>query len=256
MRFAEERSIEPGSQVAGRREVAGGAARDRHEGQQSPVAHDQHACSREDDAQTDRIRPCGDRSKHEGGDEVAEGQTRQHAHHAHRCEVKGGVQRQAKANRVQQCSAAGDHGERSSAAIRQDDRDAHDEDEEREDEVGRRPPVPVGVQERRVDVAPVAGCVHDHHGRHRHATEHVYGCQAERRNWLGHASRVSIIVPCPPPPVPLRSSRAGVWSPLSSPDKLRRLAPRRFRRPRATSPPFLALLSGTSPSPSAQPGAR
>jgi hypothetical protein len=46
---------------------------------------------------------------------------------------------------------------------RQGDRDADDEQEEREDEVGRRPAVPGGMAERPVHVAPRTGIVHQNH---------------------------------------------------------------------------------------------
>ena len=49
--------------------------------------------------------------------------------------------------------------------LRERDRDADDEQEEREHQVGGRAAVPVGVPQRRVDVAPVAGVVHEDHQR-------------------------------------------------------------------------------------------
>ena len=52
-------------------------------------------------------------------------------------------------------------------------RDADDEEEEGEDQVGRRPPVPGGVLERRVDVPPAAGVVDEQHRGDGHAAEDV-----------------------------------------------------------------------------------
>ena len=51
--------------------------------------------------------------------------------------------------------------------------DADDEQEEREDQVGRRAAVPVGVPERRIDRPPGAGIVDEHHPRHGEPAEHV-----------------------------------------------------------------------------------
>ena len=52
-------------------------------------------------------------------------------------------------------------------------RDADDEQEEREDEVGRRPPVPRRVLERRVDRAPRARIVDEQHAGDRQPAEDV-----------------------------------------------------------------------------------
>jgi hypothetical protein len=41
--------------------------------------------------------------------------------------------------------------------------DTDDEQEEREDQIGGRPAVPLGVQKRRVDVGPAAGVVDEDH---------------------------------------------------------------------------------------------
>ena len=62
--------------------------------------------------------------------------------------------------------------------LRQRDRDADDEEEEREDQVGRRPPVPVRVQQGPVDVAPVPGIVDDDHAGHGEPAEDVERHQA------------------------------------------------------------------------------
>ena len=63
----------------------------------------------------------------------------------------------------------------------QRDGDAHHEEEEREDHVGRRPPVPCRVLERRVHRAPRARIVDQHHRGHREPAERVHGEQARRR---------------------------------------------------------------------------
>ena len=60
-------------------------------------------------------------------------------------------------------------------------RDADDEQEEREDQVGRRPPVPGGVRERRVDRAPASGIVHEQHAGDGRAAKDVEGKQALAR---------------------------------------------------------------------------
>jgi len=57
---------------------------------------------------------------------------------------------------------------------RQRDRHTDDEEEEREDHVGRGEPAPLRVPERPVDGRPRAGIVHQHHRGHREAAEHVY----------------------------------------------------------------------------------
>ena len=48
---------------------------------------------------------------------------------------------------------------------RQRDRHADDEQEERKDEIGRRPAMPLRVPERPIDVRPRAGIVNEHHAR-------------------------------------------------------------------------------------------
>ena len=55
---------------------------------------------------------------------------------------------------------------------------ANDEEKEGEDQVGRRPPVPLRVEERPVHGVPVPGIVDDHHAGHGEATEDVQRTQA------------------------------------------------------------------------------
>ncbi len=61
---------------------------------------------------------------------------------------------------------------------REDARDADDEEEPREDEVRRRPAVPLRVVERPVEVPPVPRVVHEDHPDDRQAAEHVEGGEA------------------------------------------------------------------------------
>ena len=61
---------------------------------------------------------------------------------------------------------------------REDARDADDEQEPREDEVCRRPAVPLRMVEWPVEMPPVARVVDEHHPDHRQATEHVEGREA------------------------------------------------------------------------------
>ena len=56
---------------------------------------------------------------------------------------------------------------RSARGERELRRDADDEKKERKDQVGRRPSVPLGVLERRIDRAPRARIVDEQHGRRR-----------------------------------------------------------------------------------------
>ena len=65
---------------------------------------------------------------------------------------------------------------------RQRNRDADDEQEERKDEVGGRPPIPLGVIEGPVDVRPVARVVDDDHRGDRQAAKHVERDQARCGN--------------------------------------------------------------------------
>ena len=56
---------------------------------------------------------------------------------------------------------------------REEHRNAHDEHEERENEVGRREAVPLRVSERGIDVSPRARVVHENHSGDRDASHHV-----------------------------------------------------------------------------------
>ena len=60
------------------------------------------------------------------------------------------------------------------------DRDADDEEEEGEDQVRRRTAVPRSVKERRIDVPPVAGIVHDDHAGHRKSAKRIERHQPRR----------------------------------------------------------------------------
>src|SRR5205085_3556309 len=67
-------------------------------------------------------------------------------------------------------------------------RDADDEEEEGEYEVGRRPAVPRRVFERAVDRTPSAGVVDENHPGDGHAAEHVERQHARGRSWRAASS--------------------------------------------------------------------
>ncbi len=74
------------------------------------------------------------------------------------------------------------------AADRVGDRDPDDPQEEREDQVGRRPAVPRRMLERRVDVPPRSGVVDQDHADDRDAAKRVE--RGEALPWLGHRASV------------------------------------------------------------------
>mmetsp|Transcript_22294 Transcript_22294/g.87872 ORF Transcript_22294/g.87872 Transcript_22294/m.87872 type:complete len:322 (-) Transcript_22294:1717-2682(-) len=67
-----------------------------------------------------------------------------------------------------------------------------DEQEEREDQVGRRAAMPVRVFQRPIDMAPVARVVDEQHGRHRQPAQRVDRRDALRRQPAAHGSIVPI----------------------------------------------------------------
>ena len=106
------------------------------------------------------------------GREVADADALQHPRPAHgedgEVRVEGHQEPQA-----DQLQRAGERRARASQPPRERERHPDHEQEEREDEVGGRPPVPGDVQERPVDVPPVAGVVDEDHRGDGRAAEDV-----------------------------------------------------------------------------------
>ncbi len=81
-------------------------------------------------------------------------------------------------------------------------RDTHDEQEPREDEVGRRPSVPLRVVERPVEMRPVARVVDEDHSHDRQAAKEVEGREAPAalagggRRHRGGGRRREILLAC------------------------------------------------------------
>ena len=113
-----------------------------------------------------------------------------------RSEIQERPRRQEEAEPDQDGAPAQDPEEQPSApgagfdppAEREGDRHPDDEQEEREDEVGRRPAVPGRVEERRIDVGPASRVVHQDHPGDRRAAEGVEGAQPVRQGRHGFRS--------------------------------------------------------------------
>ena len=71
---------------------------------------------------------------------------------------------------------------------RKRDRNADDEEEEREDEIGRRPTMPLSVFQRPVDTGPCAGIINEHHAGDCDSAKDVERDQAASR---GHGAKIT-----------------------------------------------------------------
>src|SRR5581483_3124417 len=138
--------------------------------------------------------PRRDIARDERGDRVDDPDPLQHAHEAEMREaIDDALQKRRIGNagdlpppeewiRIQQKSEEND--ERAAAQdrlrllAREMRRDADDEEEEGKDEIGRRPPVPLGMFERRIDGAPASGIVDEQHAGDREPAERIEGNEA------------------------------------------------------------------------------
>jgi hypothetical protein len=115
------------------------------------------------------------------GGQRAQAQALQHARDADGLEAEAGdeVEQQADADDDQRPAPGGEQQRglvrARLGAAREADRHGHaaDEHEEREHPVGEGPAMPLGMQQRRVDMAPIAGVVDQQHGHDREAAEGV-----------------------------------------------------------------------------------
>ena len=84
-------------------------------------------------------------------------------------------------------------------AQRQIGRNAHDEHEQRKDQIGRRQPVPRRMPQRSVYRPPAAGIVHENHAGDGHAPQHVERKQAAAagRKVVFHKPNHSVLADCP-----------------------------------------------------------
>ena len=85
---------------------------------------------------------------------------------------------------------------------RERDRNADDEEEERKDEIGRRPAMPFRVLQRPVDAGPRAGIIYEHHAGDRDSAKNIERDKATgglRKSLGDMRHRLSRINPSPDP---------------------------------------------------------
>ena len=174
---AQQRAIEPRAEIAIRGTIAGHAAGHWDPGESNPVC-DEH--NRDDGCGS--LTPLPDRSIADGpndggGRDIAPGDACEHAWNTNRREPEEGKGGHEEAESPQHRTALQDATPRLLALVAERDRDTDDEQEEREDQIGWCPAVPLGVQQRRIDRSPVARVVDDDHAGHRQAAKDVQRSQ-------------------------------------------------------------------------------
>jgi len=143
----------------------------RNETKESPVTDEQSSCDCDEDGCAAAGVP--DREADESGDEIAGGNAREHAEDPEVRPVEVRERGEEHLDRENSSRAAEDvAGERGAAVAAghahlrgKHDRDANEEEEAREDEVGEGEAIPGSVIKLRVDMAPVAGIVDEDHQR-------------------------------------------------------------------------------------------
>ena len=189
MRRAQQRAVDVGGEIPRLAEIARAVAGHRHQRHQAPVAEQQHRGGR-------RLTPPAGGQVDQRGGEIAERDALEHARDAQRrpVEPRKAVEHDAQREDHRRAAQhAHEHGPAHPAsrawAQGQGNRGAHDEQEEGEDEIGGRPAMPVGVAQRRIDGAPGARIVHQHHGRHRDPAQGVEREEPRHLSTVQHAVR-------------------------------------------------------------------
>ena len=171
----EERSIEVGGQVAFLAQVARAIAGNRNDRHRDPVAQQEgggdrrvHSPARHQVEQGREKVAHGDPLQHTGDSQCPPLKPREPVEHDPEGENDGGPPEHPDHHPSPPgLGRPGLEGQR--------DRHPDDEQEKGEDHVGRGPAMPVGVQKRRIDGAPGAGVVHDHHPGHGETAEGIEG---------------------------------------------------------------------------------
>ena len=194
---AEDDMVDPGGQVAVRAQVPGAVPGHRHQHHRQPVAGEQSqrqrspAPGRRDGAR--RARPRGRRRRSAAGPGDAGGRPVDGVEREPTQEEAEGEEDRGPPHDLPVERAPVAAGAREPPGEGVGNGDADREEEEGKDEVGRRPAVPLGMEERSVGLVPVPGVVHQDHGGDGHSPERVQGAQALRPRRHGIPARELVV---------------------------------------------------------------